>query len=106
MANTLNSLSELELHVLGALRRIGRDADGPEISRTIRKTFCRSAAVGRVYVAFGVLAERGLVRLVVRTVWVADRAKSRSYASLTLRGSRVIGDWPDNTLAEARQSRP
>jgi DNA-binding PadR family transcriptional regulator len=106
MASTLNSLSELELHVLGVLWRLGRDADGAEISRAIKKMFCRSAAVGRVYVALGLLAERGLVRVVVRTVLVADRAKPRSYASLTLRGSRVIADWPDNTLEEARQSRP
>ena len=93
MERQLESLSELELDVLGALWQLGAAADGPEISRAIKRTFGRSAAIGRVYVAFGTLAERRLIDLCVRTTRTGGRNRCRSNATLTWSGSRAAREW-------------
>jgi hypothetical protein len=86
----LKTLSELELMVLGALHHLGGASDGLNISKTIKAAYGQSAAVGRVYVAVGTLAERGLVRVRTGTARVNGRARVRSFVDLTARASRIV----------------
>jgi len=86
----IKKLSELELLVLGALHHLGGSSDGPNISKTIKAAFSQSAAVGRVYVAIGVLAERGLVRVRTKTTGVSGRTRPRSFVELTTRAARIV----------------
>ena len=86
----IKKLSELELLVLGALHHLGGSSDGPNISKTIKAAFSQSAAVGRVYVAIGVLAERGLVRVQTKTTGESGRTRPRSFVELTTRASRIV----------------
>lgn len=86
----IKKLSELELLVLGALHHLGGTSDGPNISKTIKAAFAQSAAIGRVYVAIGVLAERGLVRVRTKTTGEGGRTRARSFVELTTRASRIV----------------
>ena len=79
-------LSQVEGLVLQALLCIEGPATAIAISQTIRRALANSASVGRIYIAFGALSDRGLVRIRNGQIVQGGRTKTQTVAQLTERG--------------------
>lgn len=80
------SLSELELLLLLALVRLGPDAYGVSIARTIEQAGARAVALGSIYGALERLEEAGLVASRLGEATAERDGRAKRYFELTAPG--------------------
>ena len=75
---------------MSALACLGGRGSAATISRTIRVDLGRSASIGRVYIGFGLLAERDLITMRHEQRPRYERSRMQTFAQLTERGWRLV----------------
>jgi PadR family transcriptional regulator PadR len=85
-------LSELELHVLLAVSRLGDGAYGGSIRREIEDRSTRRVWIGPLYTTLARLDEQGLVATRMGEPLPVRGGRSRRYYRLTAAGARALRD--------------
>jgi DNA-binding PadR family transcriptional regulator len=85
-------LSELELHVLLAVGRLGDAAYGGSIRREIEARSGRRVWIGPLYTTLARLDEQGFVRAAMGDPLPVRGGRSRRYYRLTAAGSRALSE--------------
>ena len=85
-------LSSLELMVLLAVMRAGRDASGIPISREVAAAGEREVPLGSIYTALSRLEENGLVSSELGEPTPERGGRSKAIFRLTSRGLREVRD--------------
>ena len=92
MAQATDGLSELELHVMLALARLGADAYGVSIRREIHERAGRDAAIGAVYAALGRLEARGFLASRLSDPVPMRGGRARRHYALSAAGERALDE--------------
>lgn len=85
-------LSELELHVLLAVSRLGDDAYGGSVRREIEDRSGRRVWIGPLYTTLARLGDQGLVTAQMGEPLPVRGGRSRRYYRLTPAGARALRD--------------
>ena len=91
-------LGQLELMVLLAVMRAGRNAYGVTISREIEGKSGRNVALGSVYAALERLENKGLVGSKIGEPTAERGGKARTYFKLTAAGLKEVRDAHDTLM--------
>jgi DNA-binding PadR family transcriptional regulator len=81
-------LGGVELLVLLALIRLGDEAYGVPIAKTIEEMSRRNVAVGSVYAALARLGEKGLVTSALGEATAVRGGRAKTYFRITAKGLR------------------
>jgi PadR family transcriptional regulator, regulatory protein PadR len=95
MANR-EHLGSLELLVLLAVLRAGRNASGIPIARELEQGGGRAVALGSVYTALARLERKGLVLSELGEPTAARGGRAKAYFHLTSRGLREVRETQDS----------
>jgi DNA-binding PadR family transcriptional regulator len=87
---TRTYLGELELFVLVAVQRIGRDAYGVTIRREIVDRTGREVSMGSVYATVGRLSDKGLVEFEIADPEPVQGGRARRMVHLTPAGLTAL----------------
>jgi DNA-binding PadR family transcriptional regulator len=85
-------LGHLELLVLLAVLRSGRNASGIPITREIEQGSGRTVALGSIYATLSRLEEKGLVTSELGEPTAQRGGRAKAYFHLTARGLREVRD--------------
>ncbi|HEX6051568.1 MAG TPA: helix-turn-helix transcriptional regulator [Gemmatimonadaceae bacterium] len=88
-------LSEFELHILLALRRLGAEAYGVAVRQKIEERSGRRVWVGPLYTALARLERDGYVRVTISEPIAIRGGRSRKYYHLTAAGGRALRESLD-----------
>lgn len=102
---TRTYLGELELFVLAAVQRLGREAYGVTIRREIAGRTGREVSMGSVYATVGRLADKGLVEFEIAEPEPVQGGRARRMVGLTPAGLRALRHALDS-LAELVRGTP
>jgi PadR family transcriptional regulator PadR len=98
-------LGSMELLVLLAVLRAGRNASGIPIAREVEQGSGREVALGSVYTALARLEKKGLVASELGAPTAARGGRAKAYFRLTSRGLREVRQAQD-TLTRLWQGIP
>jgi PadR family transcriptional regulator PadR len=98
-------LGSLELLVLLAVLRAGRNASGIPIAREVEQGSGRNVALGSVYTALARLEHKGLVVSELGEPTAARGGRAKAYFQLTRKGLREVRETQD-TLTRLWQGIP